>query len=199
MQQETHWGVAEQQSTSAFDLADAAVQRGYWMVHSSTANCAAAVAGTVIAGYNFDTTYTDMPGGTYRIQISALGNNTIKIIGEGRDSLKKQVRAISATYMNKTVYSPLMAQGMLSYGKGLDVYWGSIMSQGNIHVPPAAQHRRHELVGELPIRAAAAGARLRFIARLRGRHQYAQRVRLQEQQPGRHLGPAHGLQFHGQP
>lgn len=134
VQNESHWGVSEEQTTTAFDLADAAVQRGYWEVHSSTITCAEALAGQTIAGYNFDTTYTDMPGGSYRIKISSSGTNLITVIGEGRDSRKKQVRAIQGVFENETVYSPLMAQGMISWGKGLGVYWGPIMSQGNLQL-----------------------------------------------------------------
>lgn len=124
--------VKDRKGTTAFNLAEAAIDRGYWKAKSSTGTIAMALAGTVIAGYNFDTTYNDITGGTYRIRISSAANKSITIVGEGRDSSTKAVRAISAVFQNRTIYSPLLAQGNINYVKGVSVFWGPIMSQGNI-------------------------------------------------------------------
>jgi Tfp pilus assembly protein PilX len=61
--QEARWSVKQQKSTVAFNLADAAIDRGMWKLKSSTSCWAQAAVGTVQAGYNFDTVYTDIEGG----------------------------------------------------------------------------------------------------------------------------------------
>ena len=132
--QESRGATKNRNTTVAFNLAQAAVDRGMWMVKSTTITWAAATAGTVLTGYNFDTTYTDIPGGTYRIKITpvVVGGSSVTIVGEGRDNLTKETRAISAVYLNQTIYSPIMTQGITNWGKGLGVFWGPLMSQGNI-------------------------------------------------------------------
>jgi len=92
-----------------------------------------AQAGTVLTGYNFDVTYADVSGGTYRIQItSGPGNKEITVVGEGRDATTSQIRAIKAVYLNNTLFSPLMAQGTVVENCNMVPYWGPILSQGDI-------------------------------------------------------------------
>jgi len=134
VQNEGKFSIKDRRSTTAFNLAEAAVERGYWKVKGSTGTCAEALAGTAIPGYRFDVTYTDVSGGTYRIFISSAGPKDIYIIGEGRDPSNFEVRAVSATYQNQALYSPLLAQGQVNLAKGLGIFWGPIMSQGNIQI-----------------------------------------------------------------
>jgi hypothetical protein len=88
----------------------------------------------VIPGYNFDVTYTDISGGTYRIMVSSAGNLSATVVGEGKDAQGKEVRAISALYKDQTVYSPLMATQGINMSMGLCPLWGPIMSQGDINL-----------------------------------------------------------------
>jgi Tfp pilus assembly protein PilX len=134
VQIESKASVKDQKATTAFNLASAAVERGYWKVKSSTANCNQAIAGTVIAGYNFDTTYKDVAGGTYRIKLSSASGASVTIVGEGRDAQSKETRAISAVFKNQTIYSPLMATQGVAYTKAMCPHWGPIMSQGDINL-----------------------------------------------------------------
>jgi hypothetical protein len=133
-QQESRGSTKILNTTVAFNLAQAAVDRGMWMVKSTTTTWASATAGTALAGYNFDTTYKDIAGGSYRIKITpvVVGGSSVTIVGEGRDNLTHETRSISAVYLNQTIYSPMMTQGILSWGEDLGVYWGPIMAQGNI-------------------------------------------------------------------
>ncbi len=131
-QQEARVSVKDQKSTVAFNLAEAAVSRGYWEAKSSTGTFAQIQAGIPLAGYNFDATYADVSGGTYRISLSSAANSSVEILGEGRDNSTNEVREIEAVYQNRTIYSPLLTQGDVNYSKGLCLYWGPIMSQGNI-------------------------------------------------------------------
>ncbi len=136
IQVETKATVRSQRTTRALNLAEAAVERGYWRVKSSTAAYNQASAGSVIAGYNFDVTYRDVVGGSYRIMLSSggSGNNSFTVVGEGRDDSTKEVRAISAVFKNQTIYSPLMASQRVNWGKGLGPDWGPIMSQSDINI-----------------------------------------------------------------
>ena len=133
IQTDTKWSVKEQKSTSAINIAEAAVDRGVWKLQSTTATFAAASAGTVIANYNFDKTFTDIPGGTYRIKFTAgPAARQVTVTAEGRDNSTNEVRAISAVYLNQTVYSAMMSGGGVSWSQGLGIYWGPIISQGDI-------------------------------------------------------------------
>jgi Tfp pilus assembly protein PilX len=128
------WSLGREKSTDAINLAEAGINRAQWKLQSSTSTWAAAIAGQVITGYDFDTTYTDIAGGTYRIMISSpsSSNQTVMITSEGRDNSTLQTRAISAVYKNLAIYSPLMANGNITWGSGLVPFWGPVMSQGNI-------------------------------------------------------------------
>jgi hypothetical protein len=134
VQQNARMAVKDAQNTTAFNLAQAAVDRGYWKAKSSTGTIAQALAGMLIPGYAFDATYNDVPGGTYRIRITSAANSSIQILGEGRDASNRQTRAIAAVYQNRTIYSPLLTQGDVNYDKGMCIYWGPLMSQGSINL-----------------------------------------------------------------
>jgi len=138
IQSDTTTAVNQQKNSSAVNLAEAGIDRGTWKLQSTTSTWAAASLGVVIPGYNFDTTYRDVPGGTYRIKftngILASGNRTVTITAEGRDMLKRETRALQAQFVNQTIYSAIMSGGNVSWGQGLGVYWGPVMSQGNLQL-----------------------------------------------------------------
>lgn len=122
IQNDTRWSVKQQKSTSAINLAEAAIDRGTWKLQSTTSTWNAAASGQAIAGYHFDTTYYDIPGGSYRIRFSSAANQCVTVIGEGRDSANKETRAIQAVYQNQAIYSPLMAGSMITWSRGLGVF-----------------------------------------------------------------------------
>jgi len=144
LQNDTQWTVKSQRTTSAINLAQAGEDRAQWKLQSSTTTWTAAAAGniaSVTSGYNFDITYTDIPGGTYRIKITSgptsggsctVAANCVTVLSEGRDSSTNEVRAVSTVYVNQTIYSALMAGGNVSWSPGLGLFWGPIISQGNI-------------------------------------------------------------------
>jgi Tfp pilus assembly protein PilX len=133
VQMDSKASVGNRQNTSAYNLAQAAVERGFWAVKNSTATVNQAQAGQILTGYNFDVTYTDVSGGTYRIKISSgPAAKEITVVGEGRDSTTHQVRALSAVYLNNTLFSPLMSQGTVQMSCNMVPYWGPVESQGDI-------------------------------------------------------------------
>ena len=75
VQSEARASVKNQKSTAALNLAEAAVNRGYWKAKSSTGTFAEMSAGTPFPGYQFDKNYGDIPGGEYRILITSAAND----------------------------------------------------------------------------------------------------------------------------
>ncbi len=129
---DTKASVQNAKTNIAFNLAQAAVERGMWKAKSSTGTWQAIVAGHPPVGYNFDSTYNDVPGGTYRIKITDIGVSSVTIVGEGRDNQTQQTRAVSAVFQNQSIYSPLMASQGVNWNAAMCPMWGPIMSQGNI-------------------------------------------------------------------
>lgn len=123
--QESKMAVKDQQTTTTFNLAEGAVDRGMWKLKSATGTWAAAVAGTVIAGYNFDTTYSDDTGAQYRIRFaSGPSANQVTVVAEGRDTRSGQLRALRTVFENRAFPGPILSGGVVSYSGTLDAQWG---------------------------------------------------------------------------
>ncbi len=139
VQNDTKFSVKDQKLGIAFNLAEAAVDRGYWKIKSSTGTCARVSLGTSLPGYNFDAAYGDIPGGTYRIKISSGPDiDQITIYGEGRDTLNHETRAIKAVYHNSSIPGSVLSSGPVKVSGSSIVHWGPVMSKGNITVSGAA-------------------------------------------------------------
>jgi Tfp pilus assembly protein PilX len=134
MQQDTKMSVKNSQSSTAFNLAEAAIDRGMWKLKSSTATWDDAATGIAPAGYNFDVTYNDVPGGTYRVKLSSYTGGYVEIWGEGRDGLRKETRSIKAVYANLSVPGAIMAGGALSEAGLAIVHWGPILAWNTITI-----------------------------------------------------------------
>ena len=134
VQDDTKISVKDQKSTLAFNLAEAAVDRGYWKVKSSTGIYASVTLGNIITGYHFDSVYTDVPGGSYRVNISSGPDmDQVTILGEGRDSDSKEKRTIKAVFTNTSVPGAILSAGQLN-ANDIDstIHWGPIMAKGDI-------------------------------------------------------------------
>ena len=133
--------VKDQKSTLAFNLAEAAVDRGYWKVKSSTSILTAVSDGVSLTGYNFDTFYTDISGGSYRIKIaSGTDIDTVVVYGEGRDSAGKETRALKAVFTVTSIPGAILSSGQLTADYQSEVHWGPIMSKGDIVLTAATGH-----------------------------------------------------------
>jgi len=138
VRQEAQWSVKEQQSTIAFNLADAGIERGMWKLKSSTYTWTMASEGGVITGYNFDTVYTDIPGGKYRIKFSSGPLvRSVTILSEGKDDKTGQVRAIRAVYQNQNIPGAVISKGVITWANAFSAHWGPIMSHNNINITDA--------------------------------------------------------------
>lgn len=139
VQDDTKISVKDQKSSFAFSLAEAAVDRGYWKVKSSTITFASVLDGHALPGYNFDTKYTDIYGGNYRVRLtSGPGEGQVTIIGEGRDGQNKETRAIKAVFTNTSISGAIIAGGLMSATGASIVHWGPIMAMGDITVSGSA-------------------------------------------------------------
>lgn len=135
VQQDVRQAVKDQRSTGAFNLAEAGIERGMWKLKSSTTTWASAVQGVVIPGYDFDVTYGDITGGTYRIRFSSgPGTDEVTVLAEGRDVNKREVRALQVVFQNQALPGPLLASGSLTYSGAFETHWGAVLAQNNITV-----------------------------------------------------------------
>lgn len=138
-QQEAAWTVKERQSSLAFHLAEAGIDRGIWKLKESTATFTTAMAGTTITNYNFDKTFTDIDGGIYRIKFSSgTGTRQVIIYAEGKDTGKNEVRAIKCVVQNQTIPGAIISGGTIKWQNDFMVHWGPVMSQSNIEINATA-------------------------------------------------------------
>lgn len=139
VQDDTRISTKDQKSSSAFNLAEAAVDRAYWKIKSSTTTFEAVRAGEHLPGYDFDETFRDVPGGTYRISISSGPQpDEVTILGEGRDSNHTETRSLKVVYLNTSVPGAIISGGMLSATGNSVVHWGPIMAMNDITVSGSA-------------------------------------------------------------
>jgi hypothetical protein len=133
-QREAVWTAKQARNTAAFHLAEAGVEKGYMAISLSTLTWVNLQNGTLLANYQFDKVFSDLGVGTYTISITSGPQvQQATIISIGRDSLKREARAIKAVYSN----SPLGGIAIYS-GTGakvdnkVKVEWGSVVSPQNL-------------------------------------------------------------------
>jgi hypothetical protein len=119
--------------TRAFELADAAAERGYFRLVMDTQAWDTVQAGGSLPGYELDASYSDVPGGTYAIGISsgALAGSAV-VTGVGRDSSGRSVRAVQVTYSSASAAQGAIIANGLSFGGNTSVEWGPIASLSGI-------------------------------------------------------------------
>lgn len=132
IQHEARWSEKQRQNTNAFQLAEGAVDRGYQKIAESTSTWTDIQSGVVQAGYNFDTVYSDLEGGTYTISLTSGPNpGEVTVLTVGRDRQNKETRALKVVYSKGAVDSAMYANG-IDIGGSVDVQWGPIKSRGNL-------------------------------------------------------------------
>ncbi|MBI4349726.1 MAG: pilus assembly PilX N-terminal domain-containing protein [Elusimicrobia bacterium] len=137
-QREALWTAKQTQNTTAFHLAESGVEKAFLTLSLSTgAWRQLQQSGTGYDDFKWDKSFSDVPGGTYTVSITS-GPDTEQatVISVGRESKKKEVRALKVIYSNATlggiaVYS---AAGV-RVGGGVTVEWGAIVSPLAIDFP----------------------------------------------------------------
>lgn len=137
IQNEARWSVKQQQNMTAFQLAEAGVDRGYRKISESTTTWADGQAGVFPSGYAFNTSYSDLSGGCYAISISSGPEaEQVTIIAVSSESKKKEGRAISAVYANSPM-GETAVRGQASVavsGSNTQVHWGAIVTPQSLTV-----------------------------------------------------------------
>ena len=143
-QNQAKWSVKQQNKSIAFNLAEAGIDRGLWKVKSSTSIWNMASKGQVITGYNFDITYSDIPGGIYRIKFSSgPAGSEVTVTAEGKDSGSKEIRAIKVIFKNQTIPGAIISKGIITWANAFEAHWGPIMSHGNINITDAVAAKKY--------------------------------------------------------
>lgn len=148
---EANWSVKQGQNTNAFQLAEAAVDRGYQKIAESTSTWNSIQNGDVQAGFNFDTVYSDLSGGSYAISISSGPNaGDATILTVGRDKMLRETRALKVIYSKAVVDSAMYANGITASG-GVVIEWGPMKSRGSITLTGASdvEYPRKYAVGSI--------------------------------------------------
>ncbi len=136
LRQETKWAVKHVRSTTAFHLAEAAVDRGLWKLREGGGVWDSVADGTLDSDYKGQKEFTDVEveGGKYKITISTMPDpHYRKIVGIGRDSSIEEVRAIEIIVYIETVQSPIQA-AVIGAGGNAMVFWGPYMSRGALQL-----------------------------------------------------------------
>lgn len=131
LQNESKQSVHRQKSTVAFQLAEAAVAKGYAKLTETRKNYIDGVAGIPLTDYNDDREYEDIPGGKYKISItSGSSPGTVRVIGKGKDSSSFEVRTIVAEYSGSDPEAPaaIFDTGENTACFNFKVEWGSVKS-----------------------------------------------------------------------
>ncbi len=138
---DTKHTVKQQKSSVAFNLAQAGIERGYWKIKSSTSTFNKVLMGETLSGYNFDTVYSDIKGGRYRIKItSGTEPKEVVIIAEGIDDTSKEKRAIKAVYRNQTITGAMLSGARINPSGNTTIHWGPILSHGEINLSQGQQN-----------------------------------------------------------
>ncbi len=133
IEQSSKQTVRQQKSTRAYSLAEAGIERGVWKLKSSVTAMGNAISGTIITDYDFDTTFSDISGGFYRIKFVPGPNaREVTILAEGKDASSQETRAIKAIYRNQTFPGALISEGDVIMDNAFQVQWGPILSHRNI-------------------------------------------------------------------
>lgn len=150
VEREAVWTVKEQKNVTAFNLAEAGLERGLWSIKVSTYNWERITSGNIIPGYNFDSVYNDIMGGEYRLRItSGPLTNEITIVSEGRTIQPPANRAIKAIYARKAFDNAISVDGALQWKPGLTVHWGPVVSYNAITQSPSDWYPRKVSKGRI--------------------------------------------------
>jgi len=134
---ETKWSTKESENSNAFQLAEGAVDRGFQKMAESTTTWKNLMAGQTFAGYRFDTSYTDLSGGSYTMLItSGPLEQQATVYTVGRDKNNRETRALKVVFANASLtdVSIAAASGVTMNGNNIEVEWGAVTSPAAISI-----------------------------------------------------------------
>lgn len=146
VQNETRWSVKQARNATAFDLADAGIEKGLRKVSESTVTWQNILNGQAQTGYILDVAYGDVAGGSYAVSISSGPSaQTVTIISVGRESSKNEARAIKAVYSNTGLGATAIRSGGTATmsGTNVQIEWGAVVSNKDLTTASSAPGRQH--------------------------------------------------------
>lgn len=136
---ESRWTVREKQVSSAYYLAEAGIERGFWKLQDEPTSFDLLSSAT-IAGYDFDVAYADVPStsapaGVYTVRLSSysvFGSSVSPqvhrvITASGRDKAGETATIELLVQPPGVVRAPFLAQVVGMSGNGR-IHWGPVMS-----------------------------------------------------------------------
>jgi len=137
-QHEAKWTVKEVKSTRAFHLAEAGLDRGVYKLNE-TGVWDTAYAGTAISGYDGQTTYSDVEGGSYRIKFSTGSDDyEVTITASGKDKATDEMRTIQAVYYSPPGVTSALLAPTISVTGNCEIHWGPMSSTSNMDLQGSA-------------------------------------------------------------
>jgi len=131
-QREAKWTAKQDQTTTAFHLAEAGIEKGYRALSRSTGTWFDLVdEGIPIDNFHFDKVFDDISGGNYIVAIaSGPGTREATVISVGRDSVGGQVRALRAVFGQNILGDVAIhaMDGVNVNGNNVQVEWGAVVS-----------------------------------------------------------------------
>jgi hypothetical protein len=150
LQKESKDAVGEKRKTTALQLAEAGQDRGAWKLRESDTIWNNAVAGSTLTGYNFDTVYADVSGGSYKIQFSPGSvSGQVKVVSKGQTSGSTEIRTIEAIYSKGNTAGAMTITGGLTWKPGMHVHWGSLVEYTSIDSTPPDYFPRKYSAGQI--------------------------------------------------
>jgi hypothetical protein len=114
-------------------LAELGLERGYQQLVLTTSTFVSVTSGTAVAGFNFDTTYSDPAGGEYQIRLSSGASGTVYVTAVGRNRGGTEIRAIKTRYSGSGVLdNSIYSEGSVSVAASGNVEWAAIVSHSAI-------------------------------------------------------------------
>lgn len=132
--QTAKYSTQSSQSISAYEIANAAVQKGIWALNLNSNNWDLIGGGGTITGYDGNTIFTDIPGGKYKVNITAgptSNDRTIQAFAKD-DSQQPQYRGLQVVLTkSSSQFGPVMGY-KIHFKKRAKVHWGPVYGYDEI-------------------------------------------------------------------
>lgn len=128
--------VQSSKSISAYELANAAVQKGIWALNLNSDNWNVVGSGGSIPGYDGSTVYTDIPGGKYKITITsgATADDRVIVAYAKDNSPTPQFRGLKVTLSKATAQFGAVMGYKIHFKKTTKVHWGPVYAYDSINL-----------------------------------------------------------------
>lgn len=123
-------------SISAYEVANACVQKGIWALNLNSDNWAAAGHGTVISGYDGNTIYSDIAGGKYKLSIipgPGTDDRTITCYAKD-DSASPEYRGLEVVLSKGSAQFGAVMGYKIKFQKKTNIHWGPVYAYDDLDI-----------------------------------------------------------------